>query len=285
MDYILYADLYFLINFCLDFVVVYLTAKILRRRVRLWRALIAVTLGAGYAVFCAMLPGRAFYYIPLTILSLMAMCLIAFGYKSHGKFAAVCAMVTGVSFTLGGAMQAAYSMWMRSLASGGVISRMFLSAADRFPLRYLVILFLLAAAAALALARIMERAKISKTGRVEVTFLGRHAAFEALVDTGNMLTEPISGRPVIIVDGEIAARLLPGAEGAYDIMRLSSLSVEVARRVRIIPLTTIGGDGVIAALLCDRLSVNGIEKTGCIGIYPGKKDFSGYNSILPASLV
>lgn len=47
--------------------------------------------------------------------------------------------------------------------------------------------------------------------RVEIVHRGRTAAFRACVDTGNRLTEPLSGQPVLIASAHLVREVLPDA--------------------------------------------------------------------------
>lgn len=103
---------------------------------------------------------------------------------------------------------------------------------------------------------------------VEIELLGRKAKVTALLDTGNQLTDPVSGYPVLILAGELRTQLLsPEAaeavglgEPAEGIARLAG--TEYAARVRLIPFSAVGqGNGLLLSLRADTVRFAAGETT------------------------
>ena len=90
----------------------------------------------------------------------------------------------------------------------------------------------------------------------------KEAEFLCKLDTGNSLTEPFSGDPVILVKRAALAPLLDSEEGL---------------RFRLVPYGSIGGEGILKAFRPDELFIDGrkSEKSYYIAIYEGEIDKHG----------
>lgn len=86
-------------NFFIDYLILYISSLILKRRIAWWRITFAAIIGAGYAVAAPLLPYP--YDIPLKIIALLVMCLTVTGFapKPYAKYVIVFTLLT---FALGG---------------------------------------------------------------------------------------------------------------------------------------------------------------------------------------
>ena len=109
---------------------------------------------------------------------------------------------------------------------------------------------------------------------------------EGLTDSGNLLTDPIGGRPVIVVRRASLGILLPPALQplltADDPACLADLAPEAALRVRMIPAQGIGGRTVLLALRPDRITLDGIDKEALLAL--GNEAFDGADALVPSCL-
>lgn len=122
------------------------------------------------------------------------------------------------------------------------------------------------------LARGACRKPVACCAAVEL-YLGRRTlTLTALVDTGNLLRDPLTGAPVIVIAERMANRLLDGHD--------------LPRRVRTIRVRTVSGVGQMTVLKPDRTRVrteNGWrEVEALVGVAPG--GYGGSAALLPAAL-
>ena len=99
---------------------------------------------------------------------------------------------------------------------------------------------------------------------LELELAGRRLRCTALRDTGNTLTDPLTGEPVLVARWQVAARLLPELgltraqfedPGAL-LVRLGTARPEL--RVRLIPFRAVGtAGGLLAALQPERITEDG----------------------------
>ena len=105
---------------------------------------------------------------------------------------------------------------------------------------------------------------------------------QALVDSGNLCRDPISGKPVIFID-PASSRALIGVDGHRP------MPLALARRFRLIPIETVGGRRMQAAYLPDRVTVSDAGGTREIeALFAPAETLDGagvYRAIVSAELV
>ncbi len=103
---------------------------------------------------------------------------------------------------------------------------------------------------------------------LEVELLGRKVQVTALLDTGNRLTDPLTGQPVVILGRELREALLPpetveavamAAENPAAGVPLLAETV-LASRVRLVPYSTLGREnGLLLSFRTDAVRLAGWE--------------------------
>ena len=96
-----------------------------------------------------------------------------------------------------------------------------------------------------------------KTAFVRITLGGRRAGVGALVDSGNLAADPVSGSPVIFVSHESLEDIVPKTE--LDSMLsgdITSLPEDMKRRIRLIPIGEEGASRIVTAFRPDLVSVS-----------------------------
>ena len=112
MIYDVYVDLFFFINFSMDYICLYITAKILRHKISTPRFVIASALGGAYSVvslFLSLGPFPSFLLDCAACFLLITVCFYKKGTKKLRLFPAALLFV-GVSMLLGGVMTAIFNL-------------------------------------------------------------------------------------------------------------------------------------------------------------------------------
>ncbi len=99
---------------------------------------------------------------------------------------------------------------------------------------------------------------------VEIALEDKVVTIKGMVDTGNFLTDPLSGKPVMIVSAEAAKQFLPleiVEEAVKDvksqILSKRLMNSSYANRIRLIPYQTIGEDrGYLVGIRADRIQID-----------------------------
>ena len=254
MGEVVYADILFLIDFSMDFLTFYIVSHIFRQRVKLLRICSASAMGGVYSVISLGIGVNRWLGLIFDVFICFVMCMTAFLEKSPKRFRKM-PLYTATFFVssamLGGVMTAIFGFLNRTLTGieGG---------REDLSLWVFGFVAVLSGLATLLGSDLIGRSSRSKFGKLTVRMGTRKMSFEAMSDSGNMLKDPIGGKDVVIVDREKARSLVPLL--AAD--KMTTLPAELARTVRLIPIRTAAGEGMLTAFCPDevRLDYDGAER-------------------------
>ncbi len=248
MGQTVYADVLFLINFSMDFLVFYICARLSGKRLFVVRSVIAAAVGGVYGIVSLFLPEEGLVPLICDVSSMLLICAIAF-YKKLDRirdFLGRCALFAGVSAILGGIMTAIYTMLNRSGLA--VLEG---ESGDDISIWLFALLAAAGGAAAFVGGRRMRRLSVTKQAEIEITFDSKIARVRGMTDTGNLLTDPLSGRSVAICELDAVMDIFPAELFVFlksGNSFSSAIPAEYASRLRFIP-----AKGAIASktsLLC-----------------------------------
>lgn len=254
MEQTVYIDLYFMINFAMDFLCFYLTSWLLSLRRSLLRTMLASAFGALYACAVLLIGLRGVWSILADLAICLLMCAIAYYRPKEARAVALDALVySAVSILLGGAMTALFYFFNRM-----GLDRLLGSEEDADGVSvWLFALIAIAGAIGTAFGgRLMRKKATRRACRVSITLGGRTVTLDGICDSGNLLREPISALPCIIIDPEYFDELIGRGDARAVIdRRIEDLSEGICRRVRVIPMRTVGGESVGYGIRADRVRV------------------------------
>lgn len=132
--------------------------------------------------------------------------------------------------------------------------------------------------------------------KIEVEINSKKAESIAMIDTGNLLKEPISGRPVIIIENEILENMLPDKilMNTKKIIEgnMEEIPIEYISKLRVIPFTSLGmPNGMLLGIKADKITIYNEDDTQkieniIIGLYDKKLSKTGkYTSLIGISLI
>lgn len=231
MYYELYMDVFFLENFMMDYLILLTAGKILHCTATQWRIFLGAGLGSLLTCLGILLPGynglnAAFKWIWLYVLVNLSLAAAGLGIKKGRELLKAALVLYISSFLLGGVMGMA-KPWFRRTGS----------------------LFFCMAAISYQLVRgslkLLDHLRSLHDFRCSVTMYRNDSVYKvnALIDTGNRLHEPESGKPVHIVNRELAQK----AWGSQPL-----------GKVRYITFTTVGEEkGLIPVIAIDRMHIQG----------------------------
>ena len=265
MEQTIYGDILFVINFSMDFVALYITAKIMHIKAKTLLLVLASSIGAIYSVAALFFKGAFVISLAVDIAVSALMCLIAYKKLTGKAFFLSWFLFFAVSALLGGSITAMYSL-INAAIGNRVNVREPSEAYSALPADIFVIIALLSVALTYAGGRLLGRTAQLKSIEVTVTHKKRSVTFTALSDSGNLLREPVSGRPVILVNCECVAPVIPYEvlslmrRGAYD--KLEILSAASLRRTRLVPAKGIGGGKILIRFIPDKITVKRKDGAG-----------------------
>ena len=198
-----YADVLFCVNFFIDFALLAVTARILKRRLSGLRLTLCAALGAAYSVAMFFPDMTLLATVGIKLLFSAALALAAFGARTAAGYFKSLGVFYAVSFGFGGVVFGAYTL----LRPNGVIISGDAVYIDVDPF-FLFMLIGGSYCAVWIFSRLLPK-RSERRVRVLLRAGGRTAALNALYDSGNGLTEPISGAPVLVAEYAAVARLIP----------------------------------------------------------------------------
>ena len=265
---IIYADVLFLISFAVDFLCLLLSGRLVSLPPKALRLIGGAALGGVYSFadfWMAELP--QYVVIPIHFAAAVLICAVAYKTRTFKGLLRVSAVFILTCAVLGGIVSALFSLSERF---GGVPS-------GALPF---IVAILLAATAAGIYAALHKKKQNIHSIRAEITVRERVIPVNLLVDSGNLVTEPFSGLPVIV----LSAAVLPAELGT------PSLEREGAVPWRAIPIRTSAGSGLLYGLIPDEvLLCPFFEKkrpvNAAIGIDLENAAFAAFDGLLPACLL
>ena len=248
---VIYVDSLICMSLLTDYLLCLSTGRLCGLPLRRGRYLAAALLGTIYAV-AVFLPHLDFLALPMGKLGCgICMGLIAFGKERSPLRCTLVLLLTASAF--GGAL------WAVSLAGGGDLS------AGAVPLSLPVLALSFGLCYALLALLLRARKLLTDRRRILVTlrFLGREAVFSVLEDTGNALSDPISGRHVLVASPRALQPILreftPLFEQlpAVDLLETLGKLPELAGRFRLLPYFQLSGSGLLPVFRAESILLDG----------------------------
>lgn len=290
MGQVVYADLLFFINFSMDFLCFYISARLLHERIKPLRTVLGAAMGALYAVLAVLWQGSGVLALAADLLVCVLMCAIAFLPRRcpWGRFFRFAILYVVVSMLMGGVMTALFSLMNRlSLPPEGI------GAEDDVSVWVFGLLAALSGALTLFSGRLWRRESARQTARLDIVYRDREVRLRAMVDSGNLLRDPLAGQCVVVVDAKAAKDLFD--EGLLPLL----LSGEITRctdprrlkGLRFISADSATGRRMMCALSPDKMTLwdgDGHPRevkalfTPASGLSEGA---DGYEALIPSELM
>ena len=257
---VIYVDTLFLLNSFVDYLLLLCAARLAGEPLRRWRFALGAVIGGLYAV-AIFLPGLTFLEHPLCrVACALLMLLGAYGGSHRLLRQGIIFIALACAFAGGIVAISLLGNQGLTLGSRGVLYS---------PLDLKIVLLSAAgcyAILSLSLGRLGRHTAASRELLQARLWVGeRWVELTALVDTGNTLTDPVTGRPVMVADGDSLAGLFPGnhrpseedlLDPAGGLARLGT--GEWRGRFRLLPYKCIGVEcGLLLALRVDRAVLGG----------------------------
>ncbi len=262
----LYIDVLFAINFSMDFISLFATSHITHKRVLKKRILIASLIGALYSVLEIIYPIKNFWIsVSVSMLISFVMCMISYCEGKVASFLKMIVIFWGISVALGGFMSVIYSLLNKLLAEYiENYSYEHVYSGARF-----FIIIALTLVASVVFGRAFSSEKNTKSVGLEVEIDGIGYKALALCDSGNLLTEPISGKSVILVSSKC------------DLGKKIDSYPELSKRF--IPYSSTEKNGLLKGIIPQKIKIenNFVEAV----IATVNNDFAGYEACVPTSLI
>lgn len=251
MRQVVYVDVLFAVNLIIDYFLLLAVAGALRRNESRLRLLAGALLGAVYSLFIFFPQVGGLYSAGGKILLSVGMVLTAYRWTGMRSMLRLIVVFYLAGALLGGAL---FALWY-FLSPPGLLVRNGVVYFDISP----VVLILSAAGFYIAFtlaARLFHHGG-GRLYELEVRCGGAAVRLKALLDTGNRLTDVMTGAPVVVAEYAAVARLLPAEErAAVRAGAIGGAQSPWAGRMRLIPYGTISGKTeLLPAFRPDRVAI------------------------------
>ena len=233
---LIYADLVWLLNFCFDAMLLWLVAIMLKRRVRVWRLMLAALVGS----LLALLVLTPFAYIMSHVVTKLIISFfivwICFGFYRSRFFIENVLAFYFATFVMGGGMIAFHFLLQSEMGSTlHSISISWLFVVVMFPALWML------SKAQMGTIR-EKKLRFEHIIDVRVTCFGQTVLLKGLIDSGNQLRDPLTNAPVMIVEWQPFAHMLPASVLQMIQKRTYTDDIpnEWVSRMRFIPYRAVG---------------------------------------------
>lgn len=273
-----YIDVYFLINFTVDLLAFHLASAFSKVNIKSIRLFVGAFLSALYACIILFIPMHA-----LLMLALSATMLILTSYV----------LTTSISALRRFKLIVAFVLFLTII--GGAVYLVFDCLEAYFPqyvytdvqnrkLLILSVIVLLAIAIIRLLLALFFHTKSEKYAHLSIEYNGVVLQCDALVDSGNLLKDPIDLTPVMLIKTDAVRKLFPRGIPTLDSF---DSGAKLDRHVRLIPINKSGQRTLTLGIRPERVMImRGREyaETKLTFIIDDEEgSFGGYEALIPAA--
>jgi len=244
---IFYVDVIFVVNFLLNFIILYDTAKVVREKINLLKILASAGLGAMYFLVIFFPNLHLFYTLLLKFLVSVLMITIAFTPYKTKKLISLYLWFFIVSSIYG-----AVSLMILFLIYG--VNGLYIIYIYSYPSFILILSSVLSHFLITYINNFLRVKMVKESLFIDITVQlnGLTKKLKAIVDTGNSLVDPLTNKPAIVVNYSSISSILPQnideslistmEKDISAIMQIADKG-DMANRFRLIPYSSIGKDG------------------------------------------
>lgn len=271
-----YVEYVFLENFIIDFILLFITGKLIKRVIIFKRLIVASLIGSMYVILTFYI-GRefmTFFIVKFSISVLMIM--IAFDSKG---------ILTNIRVII--------CFYITSLIMVGIISALYYLTYDKLTVNAIIMsIFTGYGALHFFFKEIKDRIlKHNYKRTVNVRIGNKSKSFRGYIDTGNELSDPVTGKPVMVVNIDCIKDII--GEDLYNrIINFyhnksyeNLINENNGINIRIIKYNTISSKGeIMVCIVPDEIEIinqnNNIFIDALIGIHPKKISKDDYEALL-----
>lgn len=256
-----YIDVVFLENLILNVIILYATSLIAKMNLKIIRTLISASIGSIYAIMYYIFQIGLYSNIIFKFILSVIMIYVAFNPKEFKTLLKVLILFYLTSFVFGGAsLSVIYLVNAQriNIQNGMIIGKYTMNTI----LTGIIIAFIV-----IVIAFKIIKSKISKNDLfcdIRFKINNKEIKTKAMLDTGNLLKEPITNIPVVVVEHKLLYDVIPNEilDNIENILGgdLEDISDEVKSdyisKLKVIPFTSLGKqNGILLGIKADELIV------------------------------
>ena len=248
---VIYGDVFFLINFLMDFFILWVVSCLIKKKAHFIRLILGALIGSGLYCLVIFIPSLFQYYsIFLVEIIMIFSAFITFNPKKIIELLKLLLFLHIAAFAVGGMGITIFyiSEFSPILGEGMALT------AENFSFKILISATLLSYIV-IKLGRGWINSNIINKRNfcsIKIVMEGKDITLTALVDSGNSLYDPVSNLPVVVAEFTAAEKFFStemrkifyqkGELLAEDLIRHGQQD-EITKRLRLIPFVSLGNPG------------------------------------------
>ena len=242
MKYVIYIDIFFSINFIMDFIIISASKRFIKPQTTSISCLFVAMSGAVLSVILMMIGDAGFLsFILKYVLVAVIMNIITFRTKKPGIIVKGTIIIYGVTFILGGIMNVLYYHTYVGVLIERTIKGFFLGNLSFF--RFVGISLI----AYVIMQIILDLFEKRKNGNelhiynIKIVYGETEEKIKGIYDTGNTLKEPVEGEIIHVVSASVGKRLKD-----RDVVK---------SKLRLVPYNSVSGNGLLISIVVDKMVI------------------------------
>ena len=226
----IYIDVYFMINFTVDILAVFIASRMVHISMNMKKLLLSGLFGALFAIIELFLKSKTLH-IGLAALFLITLAYITCKSASPGRKIKFLLSFYIAAFLISGVVNFVYGL-MDKYIDGIFIDSS--SSTNRKALIFSLIILLIIGALRLFIMLFSDSIN-EKSTRIRIELREKSLELDALIDTGNLVKDPMNMNPVIFLKKSSAQSIFPSS--VIDLSDIDSLGADYRKRIRLVPVT------------------------------------------------
>lgn len=283
----IYLDIVFFENFILNYIIILSTAIISKSKIKLTSIMLSSTIGGIFSILNYLMNINSLENVILKIIISILMMLIAFNDYKIKKLIKQLLFFYLVSFTFGGI---AFMLLFFIKPQNIIMKSNHL--VGTYPIKITILAGILGFVVIFLIEKIIKD-RLNKKSMIcdlEIFYDGKIRKIKTMIDTGNLLKEPISKNDVIIVEKEslegiVSKDILENIKYILKGKWIQEKNI-YSYKIKLIPFSSLGNDnGLLLGFKPDYVKIYSDDEITrndvLIGIYDGKLSKANqYNSLI-----
>lgn len=280
----LYIDVYFLINFTVDVLAVFISLKMCHIRIRIGRIIIAGIIGALFAIVNLLLLKATIirFLLSAALVLLISFCVCTkISLYRRSKFVIFFYMS---SMFIGGVVTYVYDLLDEYF--GDYFEDTTAGENRRALIFSLVILLFIGVLRILIM--VFRTSFDEKSVRICIKICDKTLEVDALVDSGNLVKDPMNMNPVLFIKKIAATTIFP--KEVMELSDIDSLDSSYKKRIRLIPVTKNAQTHVMTGVRVDHVYILNYsnkkeEIMATVAIDKEEGTYGGFECLIPYALI